>query len=140
VNLDLPCQIWTGSTSRGYGTRKVGDKVRYTHILAWEAVNGPVPAGLVLDHLCRQPLCREPEHLEPVTQQVNSLRGKGICAVYARQTHCKRGHEKTDANSYWRPDGTGRMCLLCVRIRYKQPEYRRRSREYQRRKRQMTPA
>ena len=48
---------------------------RYAHILMWEDVNGPVPDGLELDHLCRNRWCIAPGHLEPVTRATNVQRG-----------------------------------------------------------------
>lgn len=78
------CWLWPGSI-RGtgvhtYGTVRVGSRtdgtrrVRATHIVVWEEVAGPVAAGLELDHLCRQPLCCNPAHLEPVTHAENMRR------------------------------------------------------------------
>lgn len=51
---------------------------RYTsaHILMWELVHGPVAEGLVLDHLCMQPGCVNPDHLEPVTHKENLRRAR----------------------------------------------------------------
>lgn len=72
-----PCLIWQGAlTDDGYGRARIGGrKKRLTHVLMWEYVNGPVPAGLELDHLCRVRACGEPAHLEPVTTAVNARRG-----------------------------------------------------------------
>lgn len=71
-----PCHVWQRTTSRdGYAHGKIGDTVRRIHIAEWEAVNGPVPEGMQLDHLCRVRACINPEHLEPVTAKVNVQRG-----------------------------------------------------------------
>lgn len=72
-----PCWIWTGGVnSRGYGMASIGwDKTDLTHIYTWEAVNGPVPDGRVLDHLCTTRRCCNPSHLEPVTNAINIWRG-----------------------------------------------------------------
>lgn len=77
------CLIWTGAVSTsGYGV--IGGStdgknyVRYTHRLAYELANGEVPAGLHIDHLCRQRLCVEPGHLEAVTQQENNRRAAAV--------------------------------------------------------------
>lgn len=70
-----PCRLWQRHlTKDGYGERRVGRRLRPTHVVEWEAVNGPVPEGLQIDHLCRQRACGEPTHLEPVPQIVNLRR------------------------------------------------------------------
>ena len=70
------CHLWTAAVStRGYGHYSNGKKMVRAHRHAYERVNGPVPEGLVLDHLCRQKLCVNPEHLEAVTQRENLRRG-----------------------------------------------------------------
>jgi hypothetical protein len=72
---DTPCHIWLKSTDNlGYG-RFRGNVL--AHRFAWERINGAIPTGLDLDHLCRVPSCVNPSHLEPVTHHENLLRGKG---------------------------------------------------------------
>lgn len=98
---------------------RVDYRLRHTHIWAYEAWIGPVPHGLELDHLCRIPSCCRPDHLEPVTHQVNVLRGTGVAAANAIKTACPAGHEYTADNTYLRkkPNGrTARRCRTCVLI------------------------
>jgi hypothetical protein len=38
---------------------------------------GSIPENLELDHLCRNPACVRPDHLEPVTHLENLRRGAG---------------------------------------------------------------
>jgi hypothetical protein len=99
------CWIWTGKLDRGYGRHKA----------VYEALLGPVPTGLELDHLCRVRACVNPPHLEPVTHKENVLRGETIAAKHLAKTHCKHGHPFDEANTYWRktPWGVGRMCRTC---------------------------
>ena len=102
----------------GYGVAslgKAGSSGR-AHKVVWERLRGPVPDGLVLDHLCRNRACVNPDHLEPVTQRVNSLRGVGAAAQQARKTHCKYGHEYTSENTqlYINQHGNvSRQCKVC---------------------------
>jgi len=62
------------------------------HRWIYEQVVGPIPAGLDLDHLCRNRWCVNPEHQEPVTRRENLLRGDTVTARNAAKTHCSRGH------------------------------------------------
>lgn len=83
------------------------------HRVVYEQVVGPIPDGLVLDHLCRVRCCCNPDHLEPVTHIENIMRGAGTGAANAVKTHCKNGHEFTVENTYERPTG-GRACRTCT--------------------------
>lgn len=69
-------------------------------------------AGLQLDHLCRNIACANPEHLEPVTQRENVLRGVGPTAINAAKTTCIHGHSLADA--YINPSSGSRMCRACM--------------------------
>ena len=88
-----PCWISDrADRGTGYTCMKVAGKVRDTHRVSYEAFVGPVPDGLVLDHLCRERTCCNPDHLEPVTRWENTLRGENIMAQLARRTQCRQGH------------------------------------------------
>jgi hypothetical protein len=103
------CWLWTASTSRlGYGMFSVGDRMIGAHRIAYELIVGPIPEGLVIDHLCFTRNCVNPDHLEPVTQTENLRRMGG------RKTHCPHGHEYTVENSYINRDGT-KACRTCHR-------------------------
>ena len=77
VAMPNGCWLWTRSTRAGYGrwTRRDEHENRVAHLVIWEALNGPVPDGLELDHLCRVRCCVNPGHLELVTHSENVLRG-----------------------------------------------------------------
>ena len=107
------CWLWTGTVdSAGYGRCGQGIAHRY----AYKLVVGPIPEGLSLDHLCRVRNCVRPDHLEPVTQRENVLRGVGTAATHAKQTHCDHGHEFTTPNTIIRKNGS-RECRTCKPVR-----------------------
>jgi hypothetical protein len=117
VEPSTGCWRWTGDiNNKGYGRYHVGvDQPRQVpHRASYQALVGPIPAGLTIDHLCRNRACCNPAHLEPVTNRENILRGEGIAARRARATHCEAGHEWTPENT--RISTTGhRVCRACKR-------------------------
>lgn len=107
------CWLWLCAVNEtGYGRFTHGGKSFFAHRYVYEIHKGPVPDGLVLDHLCRQRSCVNPDHLEPVTQRENLIRG-----LFSRgemrmgQPFCKHGHALTPENIY---NGRGKIeCRPC---------------------------
>lgn len=111
--IQAPCWIWAAcKTKYGYGRFGLKGKTVLAHRFSYEMCKGRIPDGLVLDHLCRNPSCVNPDHLEAVTQRVNSIRGIGWANINIKKTHCKRGHEFTKENTVYKKDGT-RRCKFC---------------------------
>lgn len=111
VVTDSGCWEWTGKHQHGYGQIKMGGKHgtwKSVHVVAYELFVGPRPPGTELDHLCRNRACFNPAHLEPVTHAENMARG-----AYAKRTHCPKGHEYSDENTYL--NGKKRVCRECAR-------------------------
>lgn len=66
------CRVWTGSKNdRGYGKMWAIDEYKYAHRYSWERVNGPIPNGMHIDHICRNRACVEVSHLRLATNKQN---------------------------------------------------------------------
>jgi hypothetical protein len=109
IDLETGCWVWQrAKTKAGYGQVPIDGKMLYAHRVYYENNVGPIPEGLVLDHLCKNPACCNPDHLEPVTQAENMRR--------RRRPSCSHGHEMTGDNVYVTPAGN-RQCRECNRAR-----------------------
>lgn len=117
------CWKWTGATAgrdplapygkiwAGVRTPAGNPSAAQAHRVSYELFVGPIPVGLEVDHLCRNTLCVNPTHLEPVTRRENLARSESPMARQARRTQCLRGHALDKENTYvWR--GT-RRCRRC---------------------------
>ena len=131
--------------NNGYGRLRVNGKNHMAHRWAWEKVNGPIPEGLTIDHLCFNRACIEPAHMRIVTRAANGARHKPGCMCNAHyilsdptakspllgraQTRgntgnadvCGKGHDLTAPGSRTSPKKgrhTGE-CRACAAERYK---------------------
>ena len=108
------CWLWERSLDK-WGYAKLGNST--AHRKSYELAKGAIPDRLTIDHRCRVRCCVNPEHLEPVTNRVNTLRGISPHARNARKTHCNGGHLLEGLNLAVRVSTVGRRrCLLCERI------------------------
>jgi HNH endonuclease len=115
------CWIWMGKISKdprgydpgGYGLFGIdANTTVQAHRFAYQELIGPIPDGLVIDHLCHVRLCVNPSHLEPVTQAENNRRSTRWQTKPPLVTHCKYGHEYTPENTYT-PSSGKRQCRTC---------------------------
>ena len=113
MELELPCRPWTGAYTgkqklRGFTSKGPPGAQRRTYIYRseYERIVGPIPEGYVIDHVCQNPNCWEPTHLEAVTSGENTRRH------YHNQPTCRRGHAWTEENTIHRTDGR-RRCRAC---------------------------
>lgn len=110
------CWEFRGCRDRhGYGRFGIGSKVFLAHRVSYELNVGPIPENAELDHLCRNPSCCNPQHLEPVTHVENVRRGEAG-KYKVKNGRCKHGHDLTDpANVYVHTRGKGnRKCKPCT--------------------------
>jgi HNH endonuclease len=110
------CWIWKAASNRdGYGRFWFRGKLWLAHRASYTLFVADIPDGLVLDHLCRNQLCVNPKHLEPVTQKVNHNRGDKSKPM--NKTRCINGHS-FENNMYVRKNGTY-DCIMCRRASQK---------------------
>lgn len=109
---DAGCWVWTAwINNKGYGYMSYRGRPYPAHRAAWEVFRGEqLERGIDVDHLCRNTLCVNPEHLEPVTHRENIRRGKA-----ATKTACKRGHDWTDPKNVYFKNTGRRYCAVCTK-------------------------
>ncbi len=114
-----PCWNWQGSrwSPDGYGRLRMGQRWFSAHRIAYTAIRGSIPGRYVIDHLCRNKGCLNVEHMEPVLERLNVMRGNAPHAINARKTQCVNGHP-FDAQNTLRVNGH-RRCKTCAEVRNK---------------------
>ena len=113
------CWEWKTPDARGYGKFHFHGMSHQAHRVAWTIHRGLIPAGMVLDHLCRNHSCVNPDHLEVVTQKVNMDRSPLTVYASIRESgRCQRGHDLTRPEAWYVSTSTGRRyCLECRKER-----------------------
>lgn len=121
VTKTKKCWVWNGYVNvYGYGEARFKDfgyKLVKAHRLSHLLFKGEIPEGLCIDHLCRNKVCVNPNHLEAVTLDENKRRGYSPPAINSRKTHCPYGHIYQGDNlvTYIRNGNTIRYCKKCIK-------------------------
>ena len=133
VKITTCCWVWQGNYQKShkgsgnYGRFSYNGKVVRVHRFSYEQLIGPIPAGLTIDHLCRNTLCVNPDHLEAVSSRENTLRGFSPPALNARKTTCPKGHSLEGSNLLFSA-GT-RRCKICRAVAWQLYNNKRRAKK-----------
>jgi hypothetical protein len=124
VDVTKSCWVWKGSKDKnGYGFYWSKNKVRRAHRFIYSKMIGDLVDGMVIDHLCHNPSCVNPDHLEQVTQRENTFRSTtSVAIINSSKKECMNGHTFSYSNTIIRKDGT-RNCRTCINLLKK--KYRR---------------
>lgn len=121
VEITAGCWNWTGKKYRGYGTFWAGGgsgskPYRYAVIMSGRRI----PKGFQVDHLCKNPSCVNPAHLEPVTPYENWLRSDAPSRIAFSADSCKNGHPRTPKNTgtygVSRSGNILKRCRVCAKL------------------------
>ena len=120
VDTTGDCWLWTAGRNRlGYGFLMVNGKTTSAHRFSYMLHHGEIHDGLHVMHACDNPPCVNPKHLSLGTMKDNIADSIAKGRYYANRPHmkdvCKRGHPRTEENTYrWRDK---RYCRACVQLR-----------------------
>lgn len=103
------CWLWLDALDKdGYGTFYFRRRKHRAHRVAYVQQFGPMPEGMVVDHLCRRRHCVNPDHLRLVSASQNALENsKSVSALNRQKTACPQGHP------FDRAYGGQRYCSIC---------------------------
>lgn len=110
INNENDCWEWIGAKSIiGYGqfaptSRRRGGILTSPHRFIWVYLNGDIPVGQEVDHLCRNRGCTNPNHLRLVSHRENQ--------DFLKKEFCQHGHPLSGDNLHINSQGK-RVCKKC---------------------------
>lgn len=134
------CLVWKDKKliKKGYAHVYASGYNWLLHRLHYLLLNGEIPDGYEIDHICKNRACANPSHLEAVPQLINWKRSDAPSVRYSKATHCKRGHEFNSENTYVKhhldTNKVTRECLVCKKgnlKRWHENRARKMANEYQ---------
>lgn len=145
MDLSIPepnsgCWIWLGNKNKKSGYSKItlpGHKHMSGHRASYIAFKGEIPEGMQIDHICYNPACVNPDHLQVVTPEQNAAGNRRLGlpkahvtlrAKWDKITHCRRGHEYKEEETYMREGKwKSRRCKICIKLNMREFRIRQRS-------------
>lgn len=124
VDRSGECWEWTGERGRSYGRFALNGAQYSAHRVSWMIETGVEPRGEVLDHLCSNPGCVRPAHLEEVSQAENCRRGEN---GYGSRSICRSGLHDISSPDDHTIGAHGRQCRECRKISQRKYNAKRRS-------------
>ena len=108
ISSEISCWEWTGNKDKdGYGVFFLLRRNRRAHRVSYYAYKGDIPKGFVVHHICKNPGCVNPNHLEVRSIYDNLMDSNNVGAINKRKKYCKNGHE-FDVKY-----GKQRYCSIC---------------------------
>ena len=123
------CWNWIGFINDGYGKFNIKDvdgkwKQYFSHRVSWSIHGRKFTDGMVLDHICRNRKCINPDHLREVTPEENVLKNSlSFVSINSEKTKCPSGHLYLGENLRHTKTGA-RYCLECKRIKKRKYDLR----------------
>jgi len=131
VDASGDCWEWQAYAHLGYGRFGYQGKSIQAQRVVWMLLVGPIPEGHEVDHLCRNTLCVNPDHLEPVTPEENRRRARLVEILSSYQlskTHCPQGHPYAGSNVYLDSVSGARRCRECRTDQFERSDAKKRAR------------
>lgn len=115
------CHIWQNRLDKdGYGMFHFRKKTRRAHRVGFFSQNGPIGDDMVIDHICRNRSCVNPDHLRAVTASTNATENtRSVAAINRAKTLCKNGHPFDKKYMHRKSGRYQRYCSICEREKSK---------------------
>lgn len=106
------CHVWQRYLEHGYGKFYFRKKGRKAHRVSYYFFNGPIPEGMVIDHICMNRACVNPQHLRAVTWKQSALENSNNAgAINSKKVTCKNGHP---FDKVYGREKKQRYCSICA--------------------------
>jgi hypothetical protein len=111
------CFEWAWATNKkGYGIFALEGVGKLVHKAGFLVLKGPILQGHQIHHTCENKRCWYMGHLKEVTPHENVMASDTVNRRNALKTHCSRGHEFTEENTYiyYYNGNKRRRCRKCT--------------------------